>query len=154
MQITRLFFATLIAVLFSTASVRADDTTYQPMVAQQFFVTAKQNTNWKMAFATAKSEQIVFMNISPQTNPANEIGMEVHAFDQVIIIVEGTANAILNDKSQPVQKGDMIFIPEGTHHNVVNTDANNPLKLVSFYSSTDIPSGSVYATKADEPANE
>lgn len=122
----------------------------QPVVVQQFFKEAKKNQNWKFAFATGQQEQIVLMNISPSTNPSNEIGMEVHEFDQVILIVEGKGNAVLNGKTSLVKEGDMIFVPMGTPHNVINLGGKKELKLISFYSQTDIPNGAAYQTKADE----
>jgi len=145
----------LITVLISSLSLHASikETTegsFQPMVVPKFLEEVKKNTNWKTAFATGEQEQIVFMNISPKTNPNNEIGMEVHSFDQVIIIVEGKGKAVLNGKSTSVEKDSMIFIPKGTKHNVINLDRNKELKLVSFYSQTDILKGAVYKTKVDE----
>lgn len=140
----------LIIAMISTASIGAVEID-EPMVVEQFFEHAKKNNNWKTAFATAKQEQIVFMNISPATNPNNEIGMEVHQFDQVILIFEGKGKAVLNGKTSLVKDGDMIFIPQGTPHNVINIDKKKELKLVSFYSETDIPKGAVYKKKSDQP---
>lgn len=120
-----------------------------PTVTSQIFDKAKNNDNWKITLLTGKSAQIVFMSISPQTNPRNEIGMETHKFDQVIFIVEGKAKAILNGKQTLVEKGDSLFIPEGTPHNVINLNANEPLKIISIYSDTDIPANSVYKKKSD-----
>jgi hypothetical protein len=37
----------------------------------QIFEKAKKNDAWKFAFLTGKNAQIVFMNISPNTNPDN-----------------------------------------------------------------------------------
>lgn len=136
-------------------SVSAEETemqngAIQPMVVEQFLDRAKANSNWKMAFATGKYEQIVFMNISPATNPDNEIGTEVHPFDQVILIASGKGNALINGKTTQVGKGDMIFIPAGTSHNVVNLGGQKELKIISFYSATDIPKNAVYKKKGDE----
>jgi quercetin dioxygenase-like cupin family protein len=124
---------------------------FQPTVVKRFLDEAKKNKNWKTAFLTGGEEQIVFMNISPLTNPNNEIGNETHPFDQVIFIVEGNGKAIVNDNPTPVTDGDLIFIPKGTAHNVVNLDKENELKVVSFYSKNDIPKNAVYQRKADEP---
>lgn len=122
----------------------------QPKVVTRFLEKAKKNTNWKTAFVTGQHEQIVFMNVSPMTNPDNEIGMETHPFDQVILIVEGRGKAVLAGQTSNVKEGDMIFIPQGTHHNVINLDQAKGLKLISFYSETDIPRDAVYNKKADE----
>lgn len=121
------------------------------MITAQILKEAEKNDNWKRAFATGKHAQIVFMNISPETNPANEIGMEVHPFDQVIILITGKGKAILNGKESFVKEGDMIFIPEGTSHNVINLD-KKPLKIISFYSSMDIPENSIFKKSSDAPA--
>jgi len=77
--------------------------------------------------------------------------MEKHPFDQVILIVEGKGEAVLEGKRLPFEEGGMIFIPKGTEHDVVNTGAGE-LKVARFYSQTDIPAGSAFKTKADEPA--
>lgn len=121
----------------------------QPIVVTQFFENAKKNNNWKIAFITGKHGQIVFMNVSSQTNSANEIGMEDHSFDQFIFIVEGKGKAVLGKETSIVKEGDMIFIPQGTPHNIINLDQAKELKLISFYSENDIPSGAVYEKKAD-----
>lgn len=144
-------FTILATMMVKPLDAAATDSEFQPMIAQKFLEQAKKNTNWKTAFATGKEEQIVFMNVSPTTNPKNEIGMEVHTFDQVILIVEGKGNAILNGKTSPIAEGDLIFIPAGTSHNVVNLDEKKGLKLVSFYSDRDIPIGAAYKMKSDQP---
>lgn len=123
----------------------------QPIVIPQFLEKAKKNNNWKAAFVTGQHEQIVFMNVSPMTNPDNEIGMEEHSFDQVILIVEGRGRAVLDEQTSNVKEGDMIFIPQGIRHNIINLDEAKGLKLISFYSETDIPRGAVYNKKADAP---
>lgn len=145
-----------VTVMISAASVTASEAAIevQPMVVKQVFEEAKKNNNWKTAFATGKEEQIVFMSISPATNPKNEIGTEVHPFDQVILIVQGNGNAIINGKQTAVTAGDMIFIPKGIQHNVVNLGGDKELKLISFYSETDIPKGAAYKMKSDQPARE
>lgn len=148
-----LIVASLTIAMIGIAPISAEevDGEFQSMVVRNFFEEAKKNNNWKTAFATGKNEQIVFMNVSPLTNPNNEIGMEVHPFDQVILIVKGTGKAILNEKTSMVKEGDMLFIPQGMSHNVINLDKKRELKLISFYSDTDIPKGAVYKKKADQP---
>lgn len=139
--------ALILIVFFSTVFHREA----QPMVIQQFFEEAKSNTYFKNAFVTGKQEQIVFMNVSPLTNPKNEIGTETHAFDQAIIIVDGNGKAILNGRTSLIKEGDMIFIPKGTTHNIINLDQEKDLKLISFYSQNDIPKGAKYKKMSDEP---
>lgn len=122
----------------------------EPSVTQQIFVKAKNNTNWKLAVLTGKHAQVVFMNVSPETNPKNEIGIETHPFDQIILIADGRGIAVLNGKTILVKTGDMIFIPKGTKHNVINSNPKQGMKIISIYSDTDIPANSVYKKKSDE----
>lgn len=147
-------FAVSIAATLSSLSFAdlktVDNKTINPVVIHQFFEKAKSNTNWKVAFATGKHGQIVFMNISPNTHSKNEIGVETHRFDQIILITEGEGRAVLNGNTSNVKSGDMIFIPEGTSHNVINLNKDKPLKIVSFYSNNDLPANSTYKRKAEE----
>jgi len=136
----------------SLGAARAADALSPASVTPDLFEAAEKNENWKTAFQTGTQMQVVFMNVSPATNPKNEIGMEKHPFDQVILIVEGKGEAVLEGKRLPFAEGDMIFIPKGTEHDVVNTSKKGALKVASFYSQTDIPAGSAFKTKADEPA--
>ncbi len=148
--------ASLTLAILSTVFIAAQDrengySKMQGVVIQNLLEKARKNDSWKMALITGEEEQIVFMNISPWTNPNNEIGMETHAFDQVILIAEGTGQSVLNGKTSQVKGGDLIFIPKGVLHNVINQGKDKPLKIISFYSATDIPKDSIYKTKADEP---
>lgn len=118
------------------------------VVIEQVFNKARSNDNWKSALLTGKHAQIVLMNVSPSTNPKNEIGMEVHPFDQVILIVKGNGKAILSGKTWLIKSGDLVFIPQGVAHNIINLTPNDaPMKIISFYSSQDIPPKAIYPKK-------
>jgi len=146
----------IVALLFSQLAIfgtsfAGDTNQTNAVVANQVFNGVKKNNNWKLAFLTAKNAQVVFMNITPNTNPNNEIGIEIHKFDQIIFVVEGDGKAILSGKTTMVKPGDMIFIPQGIEHNVINMNAKKPLKILSIYSATDIPANSTYPKKSDVP---
>ena len=123
---------------------------YKPKIMHGVLKEAERNGDWKDVAATAKNAQIVFMNISPETNPKNELGTEVHPFDQVIYIIDGWARVTLDGETNMAQAGDMILIPSGIKHNVKNLNQKAPLKIISFYTDQDIPEGAMYRTKADE----
>ena len=149
--ITLLTVGTIPILTFATSEKNASDNkVIHPLVTHQLFEKAKENKNWKTAFVTGKHHQVVFMNISPSTNPKNEIGIETHPFDQIILIVEGKGKADLAGEMSEVNSGDMIFIPQGTPHNVINLNQKNDLKIISFYSDTDIPANSIYKKKEVE----
>lgn len=156
-RIKACFFITLsVSILvplqsFAAVDAKIESNNISPAVVAKIFEKAKENNDWKHAFLTGKNAQIVFMNISPSTNPSNEVGVETHKFDQVIFVVDGKARASLNGETSMVETGDMIFIPQGVAHNVVNLDSKKPLKIMSVYSDTDIPKTAVYHKKSDTP---
>ena len=137
-------------IMMPTSLLAAETKLSLPTVVSNITKKAKENENWKYAFLTGKEAQIVFMNVSPTTNPKNEIGLETHPFDQMILVIEGQGKAILKDKNTAIEKGDLIFIPTGTPHNVINLDHKKALKVMSIYSRTDIPANSVYKKSSEE----
>lgn len=149
------FISSVFALLFTVNIANAEqnknqnETAIIPIISENIFDKAKSNENWKLAAATGKQAQVVFMNISTKTNPKNEIGMETHSFDQVIFIVDGKGKAELDGKISNVKSGDMIFVPSGTSHNIMNTDSQKPIKLISVYSENDIPANSIMKNKLD-----
>lgn len=153
MKLKILLLAALTAILsLGAVEIHLAHKENQPMVVKDICKLARKNDYWKVAFLTGEYEQIVFMSVSPKTNPNNEIGMEKHPFDQAILIVDGKGEVELNGKTSEVKKEDLIFIPKGTEHNVINLEHKKPLKLISFYSANDIPIGTVYTTKTEEEA--
>ena len=137
--------------LFASSKKTTVNNEINAVISPKVFEMAKKNENWKLALVTGKDAQVVFMNITPKTNPNNEIGIETHQFDQVIFVVEGQAKSVLNGKNSTVTVGDMIFIPQGVPHNFINLNINKPLKIISVYSATDIPENAAYKQKSDTP---
>jgi quercetin dioxygenase-like cupin family protein len=151
-SISMLLVSTLITTLTFASSVEtAVDNKINAIISPKIFEMAKKNDNWKLALVTGKDAQVVFMSVTPKTNPNNEIGMETHQFDQVIFVVEGQAKSSLNGKDSTVTAGDMIFIPQGIPHNFINLNEKKPFKIISVYSARDIPQNSIYKQKSDTP---
>ena len=102
----------------------------------------QENENFRKVIATGKNSQVVLMNVLP----GQEIGEEIHTIDQIIIFVEGTGNAIINDKKSSISPNDLFFIPAGTKHNFINT-GSSPLKLYTVYAPAEFEAGFVEKTK-------
>ena len=92
--------------------------------------------------------------------PCGEIGLEVHSdTDQLIRVEQGTAAVKIGkcknqlDFQQNICKGDAVFIPAGTWHNIVNT-GRNVLKVSSVYAPPNHRRGTVHLTKADAEREE
>jgi len=106
---------------------------------------AQENNYYRAVLFTDEKSQLVLMSIPPHEN----IPEEVHAADQIILIVEGSGQAILNGTQSPFEAGHTIIIPLGTKHIIQNT-YSTPLKLITIYTPPQHKPGTVHKTRADE----
>jgi mannose-6-phosphate isomerase-like protein (cupin superfamily) len=88
--------------------------------------------------------------------PGEEIGDETHdTVDQFFRIEQRQASFVFNEGLEhPVGHGDIVMVPAGTSHNVINTSKTLPLKLSTLYSPPNHPAGTVHRTKAEAEAAE
>jgi mannose-6-phosphate isomerase-like protein (cupin superfamily) len=106
---------------------------------------AKENENFRQVVFTGKYAQLVLMSLMP----SEEIGEEVHDdVDQFFYFVSGKGEAVVGGESKIIEKGDGVFIPAGTLHNIKNIDVDDPLKLFTLYSPPNHPDGKIHKTKA------
>jgi mannose-6-phosphate isomerase-like protein (cupin superfamily) len=92
---------------------------------------------------TGEHSQLVSMSLVP----GQEIGSEVHpVVDQLFVFVSGTGTAEVGDESEDVGPGDVVAVPAGTVHNIINT-GSDPLVLVTVYSPPNHPADRVQAEK-------
>ena len=122
----------------------------KPVVANIVRETRK-NQNFRTEFWTGYYLQMTLMCIPV----CGEIGVEMHPdADQVIRVEEGQAFVRMGDCREHMDlqcrlcEGDVLFIPGGTWHNVMN-DGKCPLKLSSLYAPPQHPRGTIHRTKAD-----
>jgi mannose-6-phosphate isomerase-like protein (cupin superfamily) len=111
---------------------------------------ARDNAAFRRVLATGPHAQLVVMTI-----PAgDEIGEEVHDdVDQVLSLVEGSGEAVLDEVATRVGSGDLVFVPAGTKHNVRNVGAGD-LKLYTVYAPPEHPDGTIHETRAEADAAE
>jgi mannose-6-phosphate isomerase-like protein (cupin superfamily) len=106
---------------------------------------AKENDNFRKVIYTGDFSQLVLMSILP----GEDIGDEVHpTTDQILFLVDGEGSAIIAGQVTKFEKKELIFVPAGTRHNIINK-GNEPLKLYTVYSPPAHLSGTVHKTKAD-----
>ncbi|HEY6052089.1 MAG TPA: cupin domain-containing protein [Thermoanaerobaculia bacterium] len=111
---------------------------------------AKRNEAFRRVISTGKKSQLVLMAIAE----GEDIGAEVHpATDQILFIFDGEGKAIVNGKTFKVGENDVVFVPAGARHNLVN-EGDEPLKLFTVYSPPEHADGTVHATKEDALAAE
>lgn len=109
------------------------------------------NSYFRQVLYTGKHMQLVVMSLKP----GEEIGMEVHeSVDQFFRFEAGVGKVVMNGEETLVDDGDVIVIPAGTMHNVINTSATQDLKMYTIYSPANHPDGTVHKTKAEAEAYE
>lgn len=109
------------------------------------------NTNFRKVLFTGAHSQLVVMSLLP----GEDIGMEVHAnVDQFFRFEAGQGKAILNGEEILFKANDVVVVPAGTNHNIINSSATEPLKLYTIYSPANHPKGTIHATKEDALAAE
>ena len=109
------------------------------------------NTNFRKVLFTGVHSQLVVMSLLP----GEDIGMEVHAnVDQFFRFESGVGKAILNGEEILFKANDVVIVPAGTNHNIINTSTTEPLKLYTIYSPANHPEGTIHATKEDALAAE
>ena len=120
------------------------------MLAIDIEALTRANDDFRREVATAEHSQLVLMTIPP----GEEIGEEVHAgIDQLLVFVEGDAEAIVAGASSGVGAGEAMLVPGGTRHNFRNTGAS-PLRLWTVYAPPEHPPGTVHRTRAQADAAE
>jgi mannose-6-phosphate isomerase-like protein (cupin superfamily) len=111
---------------------------------------ARANPLFREVVATGPHAQVVVMSIPP----GGEIGEEVHeTLDQVLVIVDGEADTIVEGVATPVRAGELILVPAGTRHNVVNRGPRD-LRLYTIYAPPGHAPGTVHQTREEAEADE
>lgn len=109
-----------------------------------------QNENFRQVLYTAKHCQLVLMSLKP----GEEIGSEVHEDgDQFFRFEKGEGKVVINETEYVVGNGDSVIVPAGATHNIVNTSANEALKLYTIYAPPHHKDGILRATRDEAIAD-
>lgn len=112
---------------------------------------AKENDDFRRVVFTSVNSQLVLMKLQP----GEEIGMEVHeTTDQVFYFVEGKGQAIVDGRPTEVKKHDIVVVPAGLMHNIVNREEHDKLRFFTVYSPPAHEPGTVHHTREDALADE
>ena len=112
---------------------------------------ALKNENFRNVLYTAKHLQHILMNLKP----VEEIAEEIHInSDQFFRFESGKGKYIINGNEYHVENDDVIVVPAGAKHNVINTDAKEALKMYTIYAVPQYIDGLINAAKNDAAKND
>lgn len=110
-----------------------------------------ENRNFRKVLYTARHSQLVVMSLKP----GKEIGEEVHLEnDQFFRFEQGQGKVLIDDNEYFVKDGDVVIVPAGARHNVINTASSEELKLYTIYSPPHHKDRIVRVSKEEAEANE
>jgi mannose-6-phosphate isomerase-like protein (cupin superfamily) len=105
-----------------------------------------KNENFRKVLYTSKHLQLVLMTLKK----GEEIGEEVHiGIDQFFRFESGKGKCIIDGNEYSVSDGDVIIVPAGSRHNVINADAHEALRMYTIYAPPHHQDGLINATKND-----
>lgn len=110
-----------------------------------------ENQNFRKVMYSGHHLQLVLMSL----NVGEEIGEEIHQdTDQFFRVEAGSGKCIIDGNEYAVKDGDVIIVPAGAKHNVINTNSNDALKLYTIYAPPHHKDGIVRLTKETAMKNE
>jgi mannose-6-phosphate isomerase-like protein (cupin superfamily) len=112
---------------------------------------AQKNTNFRKVLYTGSHLQVVLMSLKP----GEDIGTETHkSVDQFFRFESGMGKCIIDGIEYKAGKGDVIVVPAGSEHNVINTSSAEGLKMVTIYAPPNHKDGIINPTKKDAEMND
>ena len=109
-----------------------------------------ENNNFRKVLYTGKHLQLVLMSLKG----GEDIGEETHLNnDQFFRFEAGIGKCVIDGNEYKVKEGDVIVVPAGAKHNVINTDSTTALKMYTLYGPPNHRDGIIRATKEDAENN-
>ena len=103
------------------------------------------NDNFRKVLYTGGHLQLVLMSLKP----GEEIGDEIHQTnDQFFRFESGSGKCTIDENNYHVTEGDVIVVPAGAKHNVINT-GDEPFKMYTIYGPPNHQDGIIRATKKE-----
>lgn len=109
------------------------------------------NTNFRKVLHTTQHFQLVLMCLQP----GEDIGEEVHHDnDQFFRFESGSGKCIIDGNEYSLKDGDVIIVPSGAKHNIINIDNQKELKMYTIYAPPHHKDGIIRTTKEEAMKNE
>ena len=98
--------------------------------------TAKQRVAYPLYKSTGTTSlSVVYFEIEP----GNSLGTHTDSAEEIILVLEGEAEAIIDNGRGQLAKGELALIPKMVPHSVRNIGSET-LKVVGFYASPTVES--------------
>ena len=105
-----------------------------------------KNQNFRKVIYTGKNIQLVLMSLKP----GEDIGEEIHEeVDQFFRFESGYGKCVIDGHDYRVKEGDVIVVPAGAKHNIINNDNEEELKIYTIYAPPHHQDGIVRRTKQE-----
>jgi mannose-6-phosphate isomerase-like protein (cupin superfamily) len=109
------------------------------------------NTDFRKVLYTSKHLQLVLMSLEV----GEEIGEEIHLEnDQFFRFESGIGHCSVNETEYSVKDGDVLIVPAGAKHNILNASSTDQLKLYTIYAPPHHKDGIVRHSKQDATERE
>lgn len=109
------------------------------------------NTDFRKVLYTSKHLQLVLMSLEV----GEEIGEEIHLEnDQFFRFESGIGHCRVNETEYFVKDGDVLIVPAGAKHNILNASSTDQLKLYTIYAPPHHKEGIVRHSKQDATERE
>jgi mannose-6-phosphate isomerase-like protein (cupin superfamily) len=104
-----------------------------------------KNDNFRKVLYTSGQMQLVLMSLKS----GEDIGEETHKdVDQFFRFESGNGKCIINGNEYKVGNGDVLIVPAGSTHNIINT-GKTELKLYTIYTPPNHKDGICFGTKSE-----
>lgn len=109
-----------------------------------------ENENFRRVMYTSHHFQLVLMSLLP----GEEIGMETHpGNDQFFRVEQGHGECYIDDRKYELSANDIVVIPAGARHNIINTDNMTTLKMYTIYAPPNHKDGTIHQTRQEALAS-
>ena len=109
------------------------------------------NENFRKVLYTGKHLQLVLMSLEA----GEDIGEESHPdTDQFFRFESGSGKCIIDETEYLVTNGDVIVVPSGAKHNIINIDSKTELKMYTIYAPPNHKFDTVRVTKEEAEKHE
>lgn len=109
-----------------------------------------ENKNFRKVVYTGQHIQLVLMSLKG----GEDIGEEVHKdTDQFFRFESGSGKCLIDGHEYKVKDGDVIVVPAGAKHNVINTNPDEELKMYTIYAPPHHKDSIVRTTKEEAEKN-